>query len=263
MFQQFIDSIPILGIFLGFLIIALMAAELGYRIGHWWQQRTPDEKDGPTEMIVGAMLALMGFMLAISMGMASDRFDTRRSIVLEEAKSVGTAYLRAGFLPKAEAVKTRGLLTEYLTLRISTDDPGNVKYQKERSVEIQSELWSLAEASAREKPESYALGLYIDSLNTLIDLHEERVNAAFYARVPATILILLLTGSALTLAMVGYNGGLKGRRGSLTSIVMIVLLSSVITLVFDIDRPSGGFMEVSQRPLLNLQRQFEQQIGQQ
>jgi len=42
----------------------------------------------------------------------------------------------------------------------------------------------------------------------MIDLHQTRVIAGLYARVPETILILLLLCSMLTLAMVGYNAGL-------------------------------------------------------
>ncbi|WP_417565697.1 hypothetical protein [Marinobacter sp.] len=59
-----------------------------------------DEKEGPTGMIVGSLLALMAFLLAVAMGMASDRFDTRRGLVLAGANSIGTTYLRAGYLPE-------------------------------------------------------------------------------------------------------------------------------------------------------------------
>jgi len=43
------------------------------------------------------------------MGMASDRFDARRAIVLDEANAIGTTYLRAGYLP--EGHKIPGYLT--------------------------------------------------------------------------------------------------------------------------------------------------------
>ncbi len=98
-FQQLIDALPITGVFVGFAIVALITSESGFRLGRWWQQRTPDEKEGPTSMIVGSLLALMAFLLAVTMAMASDRFDTRRGLVLAEANSVGTTYLRAGYLP--------------------------------------------------------------------------------------------------------------------------------------------------------------------
>ena len=103
---------PIGLVFLAFALIAAIVSELGYRLGHWWQVRTPDEKEGPTGMIVGSILALMAFLLAVAAGMASDRFDTRRGIILTEANSIGTTYLRAGFLPEPASGEMRGLLRE-------------------------------------------------------------------------------------------------------------------------------------------------------
>ena len=65
--QEYLDSIPIIGVFVVFAIASLVIYELGYRFGRWWQTRTPEEVEGPTGMIVGSLLALMAFMLAITM----------------------------------------------------------------------------------------------------------------------------------------------------------------------------------------------------
>ena len=89
MFTDFLENLPISGVFVVFAIVSLILYELGFRIGRWVQRRTPEETEGPTGMIVGSILALMAFMLAITMGMASDRFDVRRGLVLEEAIRMG------------------------------------------------------------------------------------------------------------------------------------------------------------------------------
>lgn len=106
-FQTTLDSLPIGAVFGTYLISALIVSEFGYRFGYWLQNRTKDEKEGPTTMIVGSLLALLAFLLAITMGMAADRFDRRRSMVLEEANSIGTTYLRAGYLPEPASGKFR------------------------------------------------------------------------------------------------------------------------------------------------------------
>ena len=253
--QVLFDLVPVAGIFVAFAIAALAASEIGYRIGRWWQERTPEEKEGPTPMIVGSLLALMAFLLAVTMGMASDRFEARRALVLAEANAVGTTYLRAGYLPEPASRETQTLLRAYIPLRIATNDMADNRRKIARSVELQAELWSIAEELARATPESVVLGLYIDSLNEVIDLHEKRVTSGMYGRVPETILLLLLVGSMLTLAMVGYNAGLSRRRSPLTAVVLIGVLGAVITLVFDLDRPRGGFLEVGQQPLIALQAQ--------
>ena len=63
MFQDLIDSLPIPGEFIAFALLALVLYELGFRFGRWWQSRTPEEKEGPTGMLVGSLLALMAFLL--------------------------------------------------------------------------------------------------------------------------------------------------------------------------------------------------------
>jgi hypothetical protein len=255
-FQQVLDAIPISGFFLLFAIVAALVAEGGYHLGRSWQQRTPDEKEGPTGMIVGSLLALLAFLLAISMGMASDRFDKRRGLVLSEATSIGTTYLRAGYLPEPAATDIRSLLREYVPLRIMPNDAAELQARVARSTEIQARLWTIAEDLARRTPESEVLAIFIESLNETIDLHESRITAGVYARVPVTIIVLLLAGTMLTLGMVGYNAGLSKRRSPVTAGALIAVMAAVITLVVDIDRPRDGFLTVNQQPLIDLQQQI-------
>jgi hypothetical protein len=255
-FQQLLDSLPIGGVFVAFSIVALITSEGGYRLGRWWQEHTPDEKEGPTAMIVGSLLGLMAFLLAITMGMATDRFDTRRRIVLAEANSVGTTYLRAGYLPEPASSRIRDLLREYVPLRIVTNDHADLRVRMVRSVEIQTKVWSIAEGLARATPQSDVLALFIDSLNETIDLHETRVTAGLYARVPETILLLLILGSIVTLGTVGYNAGLTRRRSPFTAFALILALGAVTTLVVDLDRPQEGLLKVNQQPLIDLQEQI-------
>ncbi len=123
---QLLDPIPVLGVFLLFAIITLGFYEIGFRVGRWWQDRLPGEQEGPTDMLVGSLLALMAFLLAITMGMAADRFDARRGLVLEEANAIQAVYLQAGYLPPAQTDQMRELVREYSTLRIATSDQARV-----------------------------------------------------------------------------------------------------------------------------------------
>lgn len=254
--DQLLDPIPIVGVFALIVVILLVVFEVGFRFGRWYQDRTPDEKEGPTGMLVGSLLALMAFLLAITMGMASDRFDNRRGLVLDEANAIGTTLLRAGYLPAPYASDSRALLREYVPLRITETDQTALRANFTRSLEIQDELWSKAEELARATPDSVVLGLYIDSLNQTIDISEARVTAIVNARVPQTVLVLLFAGMVLTLGAVGYSAGLTRHRGVLTAVVLVVALAAVLTLVVDLDRGSEGFLQVSQQPLRDLQQQL-------
>ena len=85
-------------------------------------------------------------------------------------------------------------------------------------------------------------------------ISETRIVAGRYSRVPETVLLLLLVGSALSLGMVGYMAGLKRRRSILSAVVMVVALGVVLTIVIDLDRPTEGLIQVSQQALLDVQR---------
>ena len=258
MFQEFLDWLPIWGVLLAFAIFALLLYELGFRLGRWRQDRTPEEKEGPTGMLVGSILALMAFLLAISMGLATDRYDARRGAVLSEANSIGTTFLRAGYLPEPASSQSQDLLREYVPLRIVSRNVTDEEIAASRAAsdEILNELWSIAEGLAKKTPESEVLGLYIATLNDTIDANTTRVTAGLVARIPQTIMLLLFFGSAVTFAMVGFNAGLTRRRSPLTAVVLVVVLGAVIALIVDIDRPVGGTLTTGQTPLIELQQQI-------
>lgn len=256
MTAQLLDPTPIIAVFAIFGIVSLIAYEVGFRIGRWWQDRTPGETEGLTNMLVGSLLALMAFLLAVTMGMASDRFDTRRGLVLQEANAIGTAFLRAGYLPDPADDQVRELLRGYAQLRTMATDRERLAIAMADSERMHGELWTIAENVARTTDQGDLTALFLDSLNEVIDLHETRVAAGVYARVPETVLLLLIFGSALSIGMVGFNAGLTKRRSLLSAFVLIIALGAVITLVIDLDRPRDGFIQVSQQPLFDLQRQI-------
>jgi hypothetical protein len=148
------------------------------------------------------------------------------------------------------------LLREYAPLRISTNDRPQLAENIRRSGEIQKELWTQVEGLAANGANSETFALYVDSLNTLIELSEARVVAGLTARVPETVIWLLIVFSGLSMAMVGYGAGLTRRRGLLSAVGLVVVLAAALTLVLDIDRPRDGFLQVSQQPIMDVIQQI-------
>jgi hypothetical protein len=251
-----LEDVPVLLIFATFAAVSFIAYEVGFQIGHWYQARTPGVQEGPTGVLVGSLLALLAFLLAITMGMASDRFDTRRGLVLEEANAMQTTYLRAGYLPEPASGEIRNLLREYVPLRIAPSDQATLLANIQRSEELLQQMWSVAEAEAKVTQQGDLMSTFIESLNETINVNESRIAAGVYARVPPSILWLLVVGSVLTLAMVGYSAGLTKRRDLLSATVLILALGAVLALVVDLDKPREGFVQVSQQPIIDLQEQI-------
>ena len=177
---------------------------------------------------------------------------------MAEANSIGTTYLRAGYLPDPASTQIRELLREYVPIRIVPTEvkPVDLAADIQRSQQILGELWAISEDVARTTDKGDLVSLYLDSLNETINLNETRITAGLYTRVPETVVLLLVGGSALGLGMVGYSAGLTKRRGLLNALVLVLALGAVIMVVVDLDRPRDGFIQVSQQPLLDLQRQI-------
>ena len=251
-----LEDLSVLLIFAIFAVVSFLAYEIGFQVGHWYQARTPGVQEGPTGVLVGSILALLAFLLAITMGMASDRFDTRRGLVLEEANTIQTTYLRAGYLPDPASSEIRNLLREYVPLRITPSDEATRLANAQRSKALLMQIWSIAEAEAKVTQQGDLMAAFIESLNETVELHESRLAAGVYSRVPASILWLLFLGSVLTLGIVGYSAGLTKRRDLLSAIVLIVALGAVLALVIDLDQPRQGFVQVSQQPIIDLQQQI-------
>jgi uncharacterized membrane protein len=248
-----LDLFPVWGLFLIVLVLVLAAIEGGYRLGSYRHRQSTKEMEAPVGAMVGATLGLLAFMLAFTFGMAASRFDTRKQLVLDEANAIGTTYLRAAMLPERRD-EIRGLLQSYVDARLAAVQTGRVAEQILKSEDLQGQLWAQATAIGLQHPDSIVVGLFVTSLNEVIDLHAKRVTAGLRNRIPGAIWVALLTMALLSLAAMGYHAGLAGTSRSLVIIVVAVTFSAVIALVAALDRPTEGTLAVSQQALIDLQQ---------
>ena len=248
-----LDALPLWGVFIVILLIVLLSVEFGYRLGKYRRSHHEMEKEAPLGTMVGAELALLAFILAFTFGLAAARFDTRRQVVLDEANAIGTTYLRAGMLPE-RGEEIRRLLREYVATRLEAVQPGKLSEGIRRSEEIQQQAWTQADVVAEKNPDSVIVGLFVESLNQMIDLHAIRIQASLRSRIPGAIWLSLFAVAALSFATMGYHSGLSGTRRSVAIVAVAVTFSVVIQLIADLDRPQEGVLNVSQQALLDVQR---------
>jgi hypothetical protein len=248
-----LDALPLWGLFIVILLVVLLSVECGYRLGKYRRDHREWEKEAPVGTMVGATLGLLALILAFTFGLAAARFDTRRQLLLDEANAIGTTYLRAGMLPEKRE-ETRTLLRNYVNARVEAVRSNKTTEGIRLSENIQNELWAQTTTVAEKNPNSIVVGLFVQSLNQVIDLHAERVQASLRSRIPGAIWIGLFAVAALSLAGMGYHAGMVGTRRSLAILAVAFTFSVVIELIADLDRPQEGVLKVSQQALLDLQR---------
>jgi hypothetical protein len=206
-----VNDYHLLPIFLISLVVLLSATEFG----RWLGTRVSDQGADEVLTLQGAVLGLLALMIAFTFAMALSRFEGRRDAVLNEANAIGTTALRARLLPEPHT-ETLKLLREYVQVRLDITQrvptPEEFSAALSRSSEIHEALWQQAKAMAAKDSGIVPTGLFIQSLNELIDDQEKRLTA-LRNRVPNVVLLALYGVAAVAGAFSGYAGGL-GKRSS-------------------------------------------------
>jgi hypothetical protein len=98
-------------------IMAMLAIESGFLIGKTNRKKFRDEQVTPIATMVGAVLAMMAFVIAFTFGSVNTRFDARKAALLDDVTAIQTAYLRASLIPEPHRTTVRSLLRDYVQVR--------------------------------------------------------------------------------------------------------------------------------------------------
>lgn len=251
-------------IVLGLFVLMLLSMEIGVRSGRRKKAIAP-EAITQANAVLASMLGLLALLLAFTFSAALQRYDDRSQAVVAEANAIGTAYLRAKLLPGAMHDEVQSLLRDYLDMRIQegrivTADPVVREPLLQQADLMAAQLWGHAVKAAQQDAGPVTSGLFIQSLNELIDAYGTR-NATLNRHVPEIVLFLMFATIVMTTATLGYASGIAGHRVTLAAFVLVVLIALVVYLIVDLDRPRRGSIQVSQESLLSLQKTIGLRVG--
>lgn len=260
---EFLDKLPVWGIFLTFFIFIFIAIESGFLLGKRKRASLDGVEKPHIGTVVAASLTMLAFMIAIVFGAVESRFDERKHIALDEANAIGTAYLRADLLPEAYRADIQQLLYDYVQLRVQATQNRlglGIEQTIERSEVLQADMWSRAVAIADQQPTPIS-ALFVQSLNELIDMHEARVTVGIHYRMQGTIWIMLYSLTIITMVMGGYESGLSARRHAIPLTLLATLsFSVVLTLLVSLDQPWQHLSAVTQEALIDVQESISRSI---
>jgi hypothetical protein len=237
-----LNDYQLLSIFMVSIVVLLAAAE----IGRWLGVQGGGEENVPT--LEAAVLGLLALMIGFTFAMALSRFELRRDAVLDEANAIGTTALRARLLPAPHNAECLRLLKDYVQVRL--DLAQRVLSPGELNAAITRSNWQQAKSVGATDTEMVPTGLFIQSLNEMIDNQAKHLNA-IRDRVPNIVFLTLYGVAAAASAFAGFASGSGERPSRLPIYVMIILVCSVILMIQDLDRPFTGFIVNSQQPMID------------
>ena len=255
-----IDSIPILALFAGTIVVVMIAIHAGYRLAQVMRRQSEDDKESPASTITDAILGLSAFMLAITFGIVADRQFATRALVRDDAAAIGAAWRRSDFLPETDRAEAAALLRQYVDMRLKFAeasglgglDPGPLKSFLAEAQRLRDRLWNMAVVNARKDMNSDVAALYIESLNEVDRVHDSRVAIATQARIPDVLWFVLYCVTLLGMVSLGYQTRIAGAKRSMARPLVAVAFALVLALNALLDRPDAGAMKVTQRPLIDL-----------
>ena len=240
---------------LGLIVFAAIfgATGIGLLLGRWQRDRAQSLRE-PLGVLQSALLGVVGLILAFGLALAVGRYESRRAAVVEEANAIGTTYLRAQLL--AEPFRTRSLegLVRYTdtSINLSRQVPGSPPARRALAdgQQLQRELWDVAGQAIDAAPIASAPRLYIETLNEMIDMQTVRVSG-LNNRVPSAVLWLEVAGAGLALGLLGFYISVLG-RGVVAVLFAAALVSLLLLVSFDLDRPTRGLIKVPSTALTDV-----------
>lgn len=248
---------------IGGLLFAFMvaAAVVGYVLRIRADRALTDEQKKPENQegyIVSAVLGLLALLMGFTLSIALDRFDARRVLVLHEANAIHTAYLRAQLLGETHRVRLSNLLVDYVDNRIVLAKARRAEALKliGRNDELVTEIWAATAAAFDSVKDLDFSAALVEAANEVIEVDASR-KASRAAHVPTEIFAVLLVYLMVTAGVLGHV--LIGWRGQVAGGFLLVLLTTSLLMIVDIDRPTLGGIRESQGPMETLRATLKKQ----
>ncbi|MBC5773656.1 hypothetical protein H8S95_06245 [Pontibacter sp. KCTC 32443] len=253
-----ITSLPSWALFILIVIIGVLAALAGIHIALKKAPKEVKVMEATIGTDVGAMLALLAFMLGFTFSITSSRFAERKELVIQQANAIGTCYLRTSFLPEKQKKAIRGYFLEYIGILVKLPrqpDKDVIKKATQRMDAINLLLWKQTASLAQANMDSELRAAFIESVNEVIDVYSERETVALVFRIPDLLWFSLILLYLLSLFAMGYQNGTYKNRGVIDIAFLAAAFALVIVMIADMDSSTKPTkFKVSQQPLENTQK---------
>jgi hypothetical protein len=224
-----------------------------------------DADSGGGAIVQTSMFALLGLLLAFTYASGISHHDARKQAVPIEANALGTAFQRADFLADPGRTELKMVLLDYARTR--SFPPGSLQSTEERKAALmrtmkqQAKIWPATKRIIEQDiPVPIEVSLVV-AINSVFDAHTIRI-AAVFDTLPKIVMWMLLFIAAASLSVAGFNAGIQGRMSRWRMTALTLVLTGLILIILDFDRPLDGTVIVNQHSLNSIIAEMEADLKQ-
>ena len=233
----------VLGLFIG----TLCMLELGRRLGSRRMMLDPKGARAGAGAVEGAVFGLMGLLIAFTFSGAATRFDIRRSQLVEEANSIGTAWMRLDLLPPATQPSLREKFRGYTDARLEAfrkiPNLSAAQAELDRASFLQGEIWREAVKSCSDAGTPAATILLLPALNQMFDMATTRTMGT---QMHPPLVIYLVLGLLLLVGalLAGYHMSEGKSRSWIHSLAFVGGIVLAFYVILDVEFPRVGVIRI-------------------
>lgn len=254
-------SLPVLHIWSTMVVLALVlpfAAIVGHAFGRSQREkmiaRGVETDHTASQTSLGAILTLLGLLLAFSFGNSISTTQTRKAAITQESAALGTAFLRADYLEEPGRTDLKVAILEYTKTRVTPGDGKLDTVEKaqfflQTSLESQAKLWPITLQVTADPLEPEMKVFIAGAMNDALDAHLVRLQTlsvpiSDYAQA------MMFASAIAALFLLGNQSGSFGRRLTWHTYVLTGFLFAVMITIFDFQRGEEGLIRTDQTALL-------------
>jgi hypothetical protein len=223
----------------------ILMVMLGKFIRNRFIHNDQQESKGGVNSLLGALFGLWGFILAFTFGSSATRFDSVRTIMVDESNTIRNAIFRAKVFPDSIRDGLNADLKLYLEARTEyykyAADPDKFSKAKQEGDEISEALWEkTVKASALPNLTTTSANMFA-ALASIFDIADKR-DALMLSGVPEPITYMLFFLAIAISFVGGFTTPVIKTKEWIVIAGFILLACIIIYITLDLGRPLRGFI---------------------
>ena len=236
-------------VYLSLFLLLLISVIFGYQIGkHHLVAEKAEGKLGIVKVAEGTVFALLGLLIAFTFSGSYERFEAHKSLIINEANAIDTAYLEIDLLAPETQTDLRNSFRAYVDSRIriyeDMPDISTVAQDMQHSSQLRSQIWHQALKACAVTNLQSTTQLVIPAINNMFEIAATRI-AITKIHAPLAIFILLIGLASLASFLTGYSMARKKFYLSIYIISYIVITTLTIYIIIDMEFPRLGLIKVN------------------